>query len=492
MTKSTRRRLSDRMPGELERLAKNLNKSQDALPLHLSPISGYMGPPTAWFQRAGLWHLVYEWSPFEPQADLVHFYHATSSDLISWKNRGVSVSPDTYFENGGLAAGDLAIHEDKLALVYTGIREDDQGIKTNQSMAWISMGGVEKWYVPIIKEGPQGYDKLQNPTICPLSDGYILLVGAQNMETGLGALLKYRSKDFESWIFEGEITGLPTHENPFTHPQVVSTETEDILLISAAWGPLGKEGQSLCGYLLGQLEGLSFSGSAFLPLDYGFDFSAPKIARDEEDQMILIANMAQEGTDYSQADPLGARAMTLPRRIFVKNDRICQWPVSQIDSLREKTFMSFQLKKIFKDDHIRFSSLKHQYALELEVGGTDNLNQVKVNLFEDEASNERVVVTWDYQKESVSLDRSRCQRRFVSQRGDLSRAPYHEQNLRLYAICDRSSLELFLGDGQVVFTSRVYTRPEARGISIEIDGQAYGISVKAWTLNIPDYPGFVL
>ena len=53
-----------------------------------------------------------------------------SRDLITWRNLGVCLKPDTFFDNKGAYSGSALVAEDGIYLFYTGNHRDDDWVRT--------------------------------------------------------------------------------------------------------------------------------------------------------------------------------------------------------------------------------------------------------------------------------------------------------------------------------------------------------------------------
>jgi fructan beta-fructosidase len=62
---------------------------------HFSPEENRMGSPVSVMQIDSVFHLFYQWNPYNLQSGYVNWGHATSTDLMKWKHEGISISqPD--------------------------------------------------------------------------------------------------------------------------------------------------------------------------------------------------------------------------------------------------------------------------------------------------------------------------------------------------------------------------------------------------------------
>jgi sucrose-6-phosphate hydrolase SacC (GH32 family) len=56
--------------------------------------------------------------------------------------------------------------------------------------------------------------------------------------------------------------------------------------------------------------------------------------------------------------------------------------------------------------------------------------------------------------------------------------------LRLHALVDRSSVEVFGGDGRTVISDRIFPRPDSQGVALFAEGGAAQlVSFRAWPLE---------
>ena len=88
--------------------------------LHFSPVTGFMNDPNGLLFDGTLYHLYYQFDPFAPYAGRVHWGHATSTDLLHWKDQPIAI-PET---KDGEAYSGCAVLDTKNA---SGLFEGDKG-----------------------------------------------------------------------------------------------------------------------------------------------------------------------------------------------------------------------------------------------------------------------------------------------------------------------------------------------------------------------------
>src|SRR5699024_11745799 len=62
---------------------------------HIQPVAGHLGAPAAFVHNRGVYHLFYEWTPFDGPGGIRYWYHVTAENLAVFNNRGVKLRPDT-------------------------------------------------------------------------------------------------------------------------------------------------------------------------------------------------------------------------------------------------------------------------------------------------------------------------------------------------------------------------------------------------------------
>ena len=84
---------------EIRDLHERISKSVYRQLYHVQPVTGLSSDPNGFTYHKGVWHLFYQWCPWGAVHGLKYWYHTTSEDLVSWKNAGVCIRPDTEFDN---------------------------------------------------------------------------------------------------------------------------------------------------------------------------------------------------------------------------------------------------------------------------------------------------------------------------------------------------------------------------------------------------------
>ena len=90
---------------EIRPLHERIRKSDYRQHYHIQSVTGLLNDPNGFVFHNGQWHLFYQWCPWGAVHGLKYWYHTVSSDLVTWKNKGVCICPDTYADNKGAYSG---------------------------------------------------------------------------------------------------------------------------------------------------------------------------------------------------------------------------------------------------------------------------------------------------------------------------------------------------------------------------------------------------
>ena len=164
--------------------------------------------------------------------------------------------------------------------------------------------------------------------------------------------------------------------------------------------------------------------------------------------------------------------MSLPREVSVKNGRLYQVPVRELDSMRANKVEYRDV--VIKDTRITLDQIEGRTVdLELVIRPVDKDKLYKK--FElCFAENEKYHSTLRFRPDEsvLKIDRSfsGSERAVVHQRECLVNGDCNELKLRV--ILDRFSAEIFINDGEQVMSAVILTEQAAKGISFFVDGAA--------------------
>lgn len=324
---------------------------------HLAPHTGWLNDPNGLCQFHGTYHVFYQADPSWPAPGKKGWGHFASRNLVSWEDLGEALVPSIPEDKDGAYSGSaLVVHggapdgRDLMRLYYTGnVKYEGDHIHTGRDANEVmvtSEDGLsfsEKQVLLRPEDYPSDLTRhVRDPFVWEQDGRYYMMLGARRADD-VGDVLLYESTDAVAWTYRGRIES----ERPFGYmwecPNVIQLDGHDYLVVCPQGLPSGEarwQNVYQAGYFpLPQsvLDTQVVDESCFVELDYGFDFYAPQVFRDERDRCILIGWMGMPDADYTSA-PNGlawCHCLTVPREVSVgKDGLLCQWPVTEIDGLR--------------------------------------------------------------------------------------------------------------------------------------------------------------
>ncbi|CAB3223564.1 unnamed protein product [Arctia plantaginis] len=413
---------------------------------HVTPPVGWMNDPNGFSFFNGEYHVFYQFYPYDSQWGPMHWGHASSPDLVNWEQLPTALVPDEEM----CFSGSAIVKDDQLVLMYTGRvnTEVDPFFYESQYLAFSDDGiNFEKYEGnPVLPVALDGSPDFRDPKVWKHGDYWYVVIGSKTPDDR-GRVLLYRSPDMISWDFLnvlGESTGNMGYM--WECPDFFEMNGRHILLMSPqGMEPVGDRYKNLhqTGYIIGTFDYETFE---FVPevdfqeIDFGHDFYATQTT-ENDGKRILIAWFGMWETPFPEAVDGWAGAMTIFRELVLHDDRLLMKPVDAMTSLREETVWD---GKFEEGEKISFDK-----TLELIV--TSDLNQ-KINIqITGSNGGDQILLQWDPDVRKVVVDRD----------GDIRQvewSPIDSKSMRIFL--DASSMELFCGEGEVVFSSRIFPNGE--------------------------------
>ncbi|GAK40380.1 sucrose-6-phosphate hydrolase [Paenibacillus urinalis] len=481
------RRLDQAPLEEIAALQKRVKDSSWRQTYHIQPLTGLLNDPNGFAYYAGEYHLFYQWFPLGTYHGLKYWYHTASKDLAFWRNAGIAIEPSAPYDSLGAYSGSGIVKDEKLHLIYTGnTRDDNWNRRPYQCMAVMDAeGNITKLNKPLIDHVPEGYtEHFRDPKVWRDEDGYRCIIGAQRMDL-TGTAVLYTSSNLVDWMFAGELgTGLKEFGYMWECPDYFELNGQGVLIFC----PQGLEAEGdhyqniyQSGYITGKplnRETLEFEHGVFHELDRGFDYYAPQTMEDEQGRRILVAWMGQPEIGYPTDQHGWAHCLTLPRALELRNGKLTQMPVEELKKLRGKQAgvqdtLSSETKSYDEIDGIAYELICEFRGIDAEAVGVE----IRVG------ETERTVIRYDVTLGKLTMDRSASGERIGSEYGTARSCRLDGRNVKFHLFVDTSSVELFINDGEEVFTSRIFPQSGSKGIRFFSNHGIAGLKVTKWDLT---------
>ncbi len=440
---------------------------------HFTPPAQWMNDPNGMVYYEGEYHLFYQHYPDSNVWGPMHWGHAVSEDLIHWEHLPIAIEPDSL---GWIFSGSAVYDADNssglgtkdkppLVAIYTyhdpvgaEAKRDDfqtQGIaySTDNGRNWLKYEGN-----PIL-ENP-GIRDFRDPKVIWVDDKWIMSLAVKDRISFYSSenLLEWEHEsDFQpDWAAYGGVW-----ECPDLFPLKTSTGEEKWVLFVSI-NPGGPNGGSATQYFVGDFDGVSFTTETneVKWLDYGADNYAGVTwsnIPEEDGRRLFIGWMSNWA--YANVVPTEnwRSANTLPRELTLNQRKgdylVASSPVRELEKLRENAQEMEGSEWEIESELVELILRPEQGDFSVEIGNEKG---------------EKVVFRKN--GEELSFDRSQSGiTGFSNVFGNLHTAPLEGlevEQLRIFL--DRSSIEIFVNNGELVLTEIIF--PESPYSQIKLVG----------------------
>lgn len=313
--------------------------------LHLEPPKGWLNDPNglSWFKNK--YHVYFQYAPDDINGGVKKCWgHYESTDMLSWNFTGTVLFPDTPYDASGAYSGSAVVNGDELDIFYTG------NVKHIGDYDYVYNGREANVIKVTTKDGHHMTPKqvllrnsdypdfccchVRDPKVWREGDTYYMILGARTLDNE-GCVLIYQSADLTDWKYQKCIS-IPNFGYMWECPDCFELGGSTYISVSPQGLAHGEtENQNLfsSGYF-------HYGGELtdFTEWDYGFDFYAPQTFDAPDGRKILIGWMGMGDAYTNPTAELGwQQCLTLPRELARSADgAIIQKPIREIDTLRGK------------------------------------------------------------------------------------------------------------------------------------------------------------
>ena len=420
--------------------------------LHIEPPEGWMNDPNGLCFFDGLYHVYYQYSPGTPDGESVRRWgHYVSTDLLSWKYKGIVLDADIPEDRDGVFSGCALPSGDHIDFFYTGnvMEEGDHDyVLEGRGANVIHVSSPDGFSMSAKKVLLRNSDypdfcscHVRDPKVW-IEDGlYKLVLGARTKDDK-GCVLLYEGSSIGSLEYKKCLSALDMGFM-WECPDMFDIGGKRFLAFCPQGIPQGEyKYQNLfqSGYFTVDGDELS----DFEEFDYGFDFYAPQTFVAPDGRRLLIGWMGiGDGSYTNPTTELGwQHCLTLPRELSLGEDgMIVQKPLIELEGIKRSS------------KHVDGEAWE---GLPFELDCSDCSSEVSVAVSGAE-------ITWDKSSGVLELH-------FTNGEGygRTSRKILVKDLKNLKIIADISSLEIYINDGQYVMSTRFY--PEYRQVRVAVTG----------------------
>ena len=451
---------------------------------HLSSRCGWMNDPNGFSFYGGKYHMFYQYYPYENKWGPMHWAHAASADLLHWEYLPAILAPEEFYDSFGCFSGSCeTLPDGRHFALYTGVANDPSdlgpaGLQTQNIAIGDGVDYVKYEGNPVITPAmlPEGssFTDFRDPKVWKCKDGSMRCVIAAMDKDGYGMIVLFSSEDGFKWKFEDVLAHDP-EPAMWECPDMFELDGTGLFLTSQLRVFLqGSVREKDCRtmYFVGEtgdeMSYFKFDETSARPIDLGLDFYAPQTMITPDGRRIMIGwmqNWISLGNRLPGLPWYGQ--MTAPREIHVRDGILIQNPARELLAIRgEKT----EHRDMEISGKARLDGLDGRFAdIELtlrEIPGK-NLDRFRMNLLDDGKNRVSVIFTPSENKMVVERIFPEFGKTKITQRKGT--VEMKEGKLDLRILLDRFSAEVFVNDGEAVFTTCMYTE-SGDGVSFKMDG----------------------
>ena len=453
---------------------------------HVTGGIGWINDPNGFAPYKGEYHLFFQYYPYDTKWGPMHWGHVKTSDFVRWERLPAALAPDTdYDRNGCFSGSSVELPDGRQLLMYTGvrnIRRRNGKIDSFQTQCIAVGDGVDydKYEAnPVIDastlpEGASVHD-FRDPKIWR-EDGKFYAVIGNRPEDGSGSILLYESEDAIHWQF---VSVLAACHNQYGRmwecPDFFPLDGKHVLLVSpqemAAIGLEFHPGNANVA-LIGKFDRKTnhLLREYVQAIDYGLDFYAPQTLLTEDGRRVMIAWMQNWETSTCKVEELRFFGqMSLPRELSVRNGRLCQNPVRELEQYRG-VLIDYHNVLINGETSLRGISGRYlDMTVTLRPGNESSMYKW-FRLYVAKDGEHFTFIRFRPETGTIKVDRTHSG--FPHDIVNIREFPVNVKNgtLKLRVIMDRYSLELFVNDGEQAASFVLYTPIDAGSISFSSDG----------------------
>ncbi|WP_175942112.1 glycoside hydrolase family 32 protein [Burkholderia pyrrocinia] len=471
--------------------------------LHYTPQRNWMNDPNGLVYDNGRYHLFYQYNPLGNDWGNMSWGHATSTDLVHWREQPVamranateeifsgSIVADTHNTSGLGAPG-----ETPLVALYTSVYKDGSGHAPGtqaQSLAYsVDHGATWQPYAhnPVLTLDPES-KQFRDPKVSWYAPGRYWLMTTVVADAQVVKL--YRSDDLIHWSFLSDFTlpDVPHAGALWEMPDLVPLPLDGdprhikwVMIVNV--NPWSIAGGSGAMYFVGDFDGRTFTPDRVAPagsdparfrwVDHGADFyAAGTFSGAPGTRPVAIAWMSN--WDYAAKVPTTPwrGATTLPRELALKTidgePRLVAAPAAAFATWADS-------RPAVHEGELAVESATR----ELSAATRGVVQRITVTIAPQRATRAGLIVrrsadgttgtriVYDTAKRTLTLDRSQSgEANFAGtfSREHIVDLPLEHGQLRLEIVVDRGSVEVFANGGRVTLTDLVFPPLDADRVAV--------------------------
>lgn len=443
---------------------------------HFTPRRGWLNDPNGLVHHDGEHHLFFQHSPDTIVWGPMSWGHAVSTDLLDWTELPVALasSDEEHMWSGSVvhdAANTSGLGTEAagpLVAIYTthapatGLQSQSLASSTDRGRTWLPWPGN-----PVLDIGSTAF---RDPKVSRRGDEWLMVLVLADERT----VEIYRSADLLHWEHvssfgpAGAVAGAWECPDLLRVPVEGTDATADVMLVSVVSGaPAGGSGIQ---YFVGELDGAGFTATQEAQwMDHGADFYAAISYSGSPGPEPVVQGWMSNWTYADRVPATDFRgSMSLARRLTLRQrgDRLvlAQSPVVRPGEVVH----AVTDEEIAGSLALPVAARSCRVVAEVDYGTAD-----RFGLHLRVGADERTTLWVDLRTGTVGVDRTRSGAvDFHPDFAAVHTAPLtgDDGTVHIEVLVDESSVEVFVGRGEVVLTEQVFPAAASDGLEVFAEG----------------------
>ncbi len=446
---------------------------------HFTSRRGWLNDPNGLVFADGEWHLFYQHNPFGVQWGNMHWGHAVSKNLVTWRELGEALYPKQYsdfafsgsavVDNGntsgwGIPKTEKVPAKPAMVLAYTSTgRGECIAYSTDKGRTW-----TEYDKNPVVKHSGR------DPKLVWYEKGKHWVMAVYDEFEKKQWIAFYTSPDLKTWTFASRIEGF------FECPDLFPLDPADPSKIATKekWVLYAADGK----YLVGEFDGKEFKPDfkekkqlwfgnfyAAQTFDNAPKLTGPGFSMVERHRRVQIGwanGVTFPGMPFNQQ-------MTVPVELTLRDEkdgpRLLARPVSSQESLRD--FKPANDKPFVGE--VWLTDAKTGQLRKTVAEGLDAFDMVAALKLEPTANAKQSTVAFSLRGTELLYDLTK---KTLTCKGVSAPVPLHGGKLILHVLVDRGSVEVFADGGRVAMS--IAAIPGEKNSKLEISASGTDLAIE--------------
>lgn len=302
---------------------------------HYRSKENWINDPCGLIEHHGVYHLYHQYNPHGDKWGDMHWGHATSTDMVNWKQQDIALKPDVLNKEDHCFTGcGFHLPDGRPVFYYTSIsdqRDPEQWIAYPQDDTLNSLVQTQMHRMTYdMHKQLTGITEWRDPSVIPYKDGYLMVLGCRL--NSRGACLLYTSEDGLHFTYHSVLASADgSEDHSWECPNIMRIGEKYVLIYSPYRQPL---------YIIGTMtDDLRFIPEAKGIVDEsGHEgYYAPQSFRDKQGRQLIMGWMPERSRGDWDGIHGWAGCMSLPKEVYLEDGIFKMRVIHEVEKLVSST-----------------------------------------------------------------------------------------------------------------------------------------------------------